>query len=238
MISERPQTGRLFAIASAMEPEIAEVKRRVSGPKDSTWGRATIREGLLSGKQVCCMRTGVGKVLSAIGVSHLIEAYRPSALIFAGIAGALDKDLEIGDLVLASDTVQHDLDARAVGFNRGEIPHENLRFLKSDDKMLEIASGISDLDCHIRVGRILTGDQFCANRETAASLVDELSGMAIDMEGAAAAAVAAIFGVPFLLARVISDRADGVKPNDFPGFLQSSSERIAVFVTRFFRLLH
>ena len=222
----------MICIAAAMEAEIEETIRRIAPSNVDRWGVSRIHIGDLGGVKVCCARTGVGKVFASATTAHLITRYRPEALIFIGTAGALDPTLEIGDLVIATDSVQHDLDATQFGFARGEVPYDGFRFFASSSFLVEAARKYRSDETRVRLGRIVSGDQFCdlSLRRERPYLEGELGGVAIEMEGAAAAAAATLGKTPFLLARIVSDRADGGAKRDFSKFILNASSKLASFV--------
>lgn len=135
-------------------------------------------------------------------------------------------DLSIGDLILAKELIQHDLDARGLGFERGEVPYSTYHVLQSDEELLAIAQEFQPDAGRLRTGRVLTGDQFLTSAQEASwsYLTDELAGDAVEMEGAAVALVATLNKMPFLVARTISDRADGDASTDFEAFLPLASK--------------
>jgi 5'-methylthioadenosine/S-adenosylhomocysteine nucleosidase len=181
--------------------------------------------GSLSGKKIVAGCTGVGKVAAAMTAQGVIDRHKPDALVFAGIAGALNTSYEIGDIIIAVDCIQHDIDARRFGFRRGEVPKENIVETASDPRLVEYALGWGQTSRALHVGRILSGDRFVttAGESEDGYLRDELRGDAVDMESAAAAYVAGRNTVPFVAVRVISDKADGTMPGEFRAFLWDTS---------------
>lgn len=222
----------MIAVLGAMDAEVADVIAHMSDVVRSPTGSVTLHTGSYRGRRVVCARTGVGKVMSAVTTTRVVERYRPEAILYVGIAGALDRDFAIGDLVVAKECVQHDLDARMFGFARGEVPYEGIRWLPADPVLLARASSYTPPAGRLHRGRIATGDQFCdaETRKARPYLVDELGASAVEMEGAAAALAARSGGVPFLHARIISDRADGTAPDDFNRFLPAAASKIEDFV--------
>ncbi len=222
----------MVAVLAAMDGELSVFEKRLSSPRVQKKKYPRIISGTIGGCEVLAVRTGVGKVLSAASASNVLSHYNVDTLVYVGIAGALRSEPAIGDIVVARDSLQHDLDATIFGFELGEVPYEELRIVPSAPELVEKARKFDSNRSAIHVGRILTGDRFLttAKRRDSAYLVEELDGWAVDMEGAAAGLVAYIEGIDFLLARVISDRADGKAPGDFSTFLPRASGLIADFV--------
>ena len=170
---------------------------------------------------VVAVQTGVGKVSAAMAAQRIIDEMEPVALINVGVAGSLDADaLRIGDVVVARDCAQHDMDATPLGFALGEVPYTGARFLEADRSLVAAARGADCGEHRIHEGRVLSGDQFIRrpSRQKLDQLA-ELGGMAVEMEAAAVAHVAAANSVPFAVVRTISDFADGSAAVDFERFL-------------------
>jgi adenosylhomocysteine nucleosidase len=180
----------------------------------------SIVEAYLFGKHCVLAISGVGKVASAFTAQYLIALYKPKLVIFTGVAGAINSEYHIGDIVIAKDTVQHDMDGRGLGFPRGEVPYSGQRFFNSDRQLLEIAEKTQCVHC-VHIGRVLTGDQFITNKEqtTYSYMREELQGDAVDMEGASVAYVCKKLNTPFILVRTISDKANSEAPMNFEAFL-------------------
>ena len=219
-------------ILGAMEGEIEEVTELLAGAEPHTFRRYRMTAGTIFGHPVLVARSGCGKTYAAMVTQHLIDMFEPSRLIFTGLAGSINPRIEIGDTIVADDCLQHDLDASAVGFRRGEIPFEELREIAGDPELLAIAAAYRPPEGMLHRGRILTGDQFFDRSRLAASpyLRDELDGDAVEMEGASVAAVCHFNDVPFCLVRTISDRADSNARVDFERFLPKASRNAAEFV--------
>jgi len=151
----------------------------------------------------------------------LIDEFNPSAMICTGVAGALNRKLDIGDVVLSADCMQHDVDVQALGFMRGALPYTEYRIFKADEKLLKLARRTKIRGKKIIEGRILTGDQFITSREIndLKYLIEEMKGDAIEMEGGSIAQVCTLNKLPFLIVRTVSDKADGKAVEDFNKFL-------------------
>lgn len=211
-----------IAILGAMDCEIEGLTKHISIQKSYDLQSRTVTEGSLEDKDVIVMRSGVGKVLSAATTQYLITTYRPNLFIFTGIAGALNPNYEIGDVIVATDTVQHDMDATKLGFARGEIPFTELKNIPCDSKTTAILETYTLEDNHkLAFGRVLTGDQFISEShlDSHRYLTEELGGDAIEMEGASVATICHLNTVPCCIIRTISDRADHSSSVDFESFL-------------------
>lgn len=222
----------MIVILGAMESEISEFLSCMENRQTRNWNGFDHHQGTIDGHAVLVSRSGVGKVKAAMLTQHLIDDYEPRAVLFTGLAGSLRPHIAIGDTLIARDLVQHDMETSGIGFPRGQIPFTDWRFLPADPRLLEIAAGFSPkLGC-LHVGRICTGDQFITHREmdSHAYLNDELAGDGVEMEGASVAQVCHINKVPFLVARTISDKADGSAAVNFEEFLPRASHNSLDFV--------
>ena len=210
-----------------MDAEIKEYIRHLSDRKDIYWKAFKFYTGKINNKKVVVVKSGVGKVFAAMICQKLIDKFNIDKILFTGVAGSLNKKLNILDVVVAEDCVQHDMDAIALGFKRGQIPYTKYRIFKSSEELKKIALRTTlDGNKKIIKGRILTGDQFFSGigRLKHGYLKRELGGMAIEMEGASVAQVCTVNRIPFLIIRSISDKADGKAADNFNSFLKSSAK--------------
>ena len=207
-------------LLTAMEEELQSFLDHSTRLGSESWAGETLHHLECAGQTCVAVRSGVGKVLASMVTQHLIDRFQPSRLILSGVAGALNPDYEPGDIVLARDLIQHDLDVRALGFPRGQVPWSNDRIFTSCPDLLRMAQKLQTPH-RLFTGRILTGDQFFTHAEllSHAYVRDELAGDAIEMEGAAVAQVCSRHQLPFLVVRTISDKADGSAHLDFSRLL-------------------
>ena len=212
---------KAVGIIGSMDAEIGHYLKNSEPKKETNWNGITFYETRLFGKETVIVKSGVGKVFAAMVCERLIDEFDPRAVVFTGVAGALNHALEIGDVVLSTVCIQHDVDVQALGFVRGTIAYTKLREFKADEKLLGIAIGTKLRGNKVIEGTILTGDQFITAKEMNEHkyLVDELHGDAIEMEGGSIAQVCTLNKIPFVIVRTVSDRADGTAAADFNKFL-------------------
>lgn len=231
------QTSSPTLVLGAMDGEITAFLDRLEETEAAPWRGYPVYTGVYSGERVIIARSGVGKSLSAMIAQRLIDAYRPGAVIFTGLAGSIHPEMEIGDVIVAEDTLQYDMDARALGFQLGEIPYTPHRVIPCEPRLVERAAATSLPEGRVHRGRILTGDRF-VNRgayQEMGFLRSELKGDAVEMEGASVALVALINELPCVVVRTISDKADTNARVDFERFLPRASENSALVVTEILR---
>ncbi len=172
----------------------------------------------------------IGKVFASLTASTLIEHFGCEKILFSGVAGAINPDLKIGDLVVATKLCQHDLDITAFGHPHGFVP-EGRVYIESDRHLLHLSKEVAkEKGISLRGGIIATGDQFIADKKRKDWIAKTFEADALEMEGAAVAVVCDALGVPFFVLRAISDSADGDAPADFDEFLKASSKRSSSFI--------
>ena len=227
-----------ICIIGAMDSEIDEFLKYAQVTNEIVWNEFVFREASISNHDVVIVKSGVGKVYASMVCERLIDEYNPRAVIFTGVGGALNTGLEIGDIVVSKDCIQHDIDAEALGFPRGEIPYSEHRIFTADPVLRSYALTTKICDKRIIEGRILTGDQFITKKEMNDHkyLVDELGGDAIEMEGGAIAQVCSLNNIPFLIVRTMSDKANGDAVSDFNKFstvvAKNSSEVVSTILSK------
>lgn len=193
-------------------------------------GGFTLFSGLLAGKPVLVAQCGIGKV-NAAALAQLLILEGVTHVIFTGVAGALAPELDVGDIVVSSDAVQHDVDVRALGYALGVVPGEALSWPADEAlRQLALAAARALGEVHVVSGRVLSGDRFIADRSVVRRLRDTFAGSCAEMEGAAVAQICSRAGVPFVIIRSISDRADGSAEADFRAFTPLAARRAKAVV--------
>ncbi len=153
----------MLGIIGAMHEEIVELKGLMSNIEEIEIASMTYYKGILENKEVVLVESGIGKVNSAVCTTILIQQFKVEKIIFTGVAGGVAEDIEIGDIVVSTDLVQHDFDVTAFGANYGDIPRMEESHFKADEKLIDLAtkSALEIFDENkVRKGRIVSGDQF------------------------------------------------------------------------------
>ena len=217
-----------LGIIGAMEEEVARIKEAMTNVQITERASLTFYEGKLQSLPVVVVRSGIGKVNAAICTQQLIDLFETDAIINTGIAGSLNASIDIGDIVLSTDALQHDVDAVAFGYDVGVIPRMDTSVFVADDALRTLAGEVCrDVNPEITVheGRIVTGDQFIADKAKKDWLTGTFQGMCTEMEGAAIAQTAHNNKIPFLIIRAISDKADNSASMDYPTFERIAAHR-------------
>ncbi len=211
----------MLGIIGAMDTEVAKLKEMMEDVKITKAASMEFYEGKLNGAQAVVVRAGVGKVNAACCTQALIDHFPVSCVINTGIAGSLRAEIDIGDVVLATDAIEHDMDVAGLGYAPGIIPDMDVESFAADAKLREIAKESCEKvnpDIHVYEGRVVTGDEFVSSREKKAWLTETFGGYCTEMEGAAIAHAAYLNQIPFLIVRAISDKADDSAQMDYPTF--------------------
>ena len=175
----------------------------------------------MCGQKVVIVKSGIGKVNAALCAQILVDLFQVSTLINTGIAGSLDAQIDIGDMVISTDAVQHDMDASIFGDPVGQIPRMDTFSFPADEKLVELAKKVNEEenpDIRTFTGRIVSGDQFVSSAEVKEKIVSNFHAMCTEMEGAAIAHAAYLNKVSCVIIRAISDKADNSAVMDYPEF--------------------
>ena len=165
----------------------------------------------------------------------LIDEFEAEAVINTGIAGSLNADINIGDLVISTDLVHHDMNAVAFGYPVGQIPQMEAFSFRSDENLRKLAvQACRDVNPDIEVyeGRIASGDQFVADQGVKDEIIKNFDACAVEMEGAAIGQAAYLNHIPFLVVRAISDKADGSAHMDYAEFEMAAIEHSVKLTVR------
>lgn len=212
---------KTIGIIGAMEVEVAILKEKMEDVRIIKKASMDFYEGILARKKVVVVRSGIGKVNAGICAQILADVFSVDAIINTGIAGSLNKNINIGDIVLSTDVVQHDMDATGFGYRKGQIPQMPVFFFNADDNLRRLAAEVCkevNPDIQVFEGRIASGDQFVCDQDVKNRIVSEFSAYATEMEGAAIGQAAYLNEIPFLVVRAISDKADGSAQMDYSEF--------------------
>lgn len=216
-----------IGIIGAMEIEVARLKADMTVIREVTKAKMTFFEGTLAGKPAVVVRSGIGKVNAAVCTQILVDEFGVDCVMNTGIAGSLDAQIDIGDIVISSDAVHHDMDAVNFGYPLGQIPQMDVFSFEADRQLASLAEEVCrEVNPEISVfhGRIVSGDQFVADKECKERIVNNFHGSCTEMEGASIAQTAYLNGIPFVILRAISDKADDSATMDYPVFERQAAE--------------
>ena len=211
----------MLGIIGAMDEEISKIKELMNDVTVTTKASMDFYKGTIFGKDVVVVRSGIGKVNAGICTQILVDEYKIDAVVNTGIAGSLNADINIGDIVLSTDALQHDMDATGFGYEPGVIPRMEQSVFAADEKLRKLAKQCCQKvnpDIDVFEGRVVSGDQFISDRTKKEVITNQFAGFCTEMEGAAIAQAAFLNKIPFLIIRAISDKADDSATEDYPTF--------------------
>ena len=221
----------MIGILGAMPPEVESILANLENKTSHSLSGTVYYTGNLKGTEVVVARCGVGKVCAAVCAQTMILKFGATALINTGVAGALDSALSIGDIVVAEDLVQHDVDTSPLGDPVGYISELKAVSMPTAPNLRSLAEQTAKkLSLSTHLGRVASGDCFVASPEKKDYIKSTFSAMACEMEGGAMAQVCQMNGTPFLVLRAISDTADNRAEMDYPTFVNMAAAKMASLV--------
>ena len=230
----------ITGIIGAMDEEVALLKEKMEISDIVNRASMEFCHGKLGGREVVVVMSGIGKVNAGICAQILVDVFHVTELINTGIAGSLKNEINIGDIVVSSDAIQHDMDAVSFGYERGQIPRMATLSFPADPRLVELAKKACtqvNPEISVFVGRIASGDVFVADRGVKDEIASWTKGFCTEMEGAAIAQAAWLNKVPFVIIRAISDKADDSAAVDYPEFEKQAIQHSVKLVERFVELL-
>ena len=211
----------IIGIIGAMEEEVAALKEAMDIQEIYERASMTFCKGVLCGKDVVVVRSGIGKVNAGICAQILADKFNVDVLINTGIAGSLNAAIDIGDMVISTDAVHHDMDATIFGDPIGQVPRMDVRYFPADKELVAKAKAANEKanpDIKTFTGRIATGDQFVASKEVKERIVSNFGAYCTEMEGVGIAHAAYLNNISYVIVRAISDKADNSATMDYPEF--------------------
>ena len=213
-----------LAIMGAMQEEIDPLLEFFKDYKIIEYADNKYYELNYKGLDIVIAHSKIGKVFASLTASTLIQKFSCDSLLFSGVAGAINPNLNIGDLIVATKLCQHDLDITAFGHPFGFVPGGKV-FVESSKELLDLAKNVAkNENLKVIEGIIATGDQFIHSNATKEFIEKTFKADALEMEGASVAVVCDSLSIPFFILRAISDSANMDAGFDFDEFLQSSAK--------------
>ncbi len=222
-----------LGIIGAMDVEVQTLLSDMQIQNRRVHAGSIYHEGILAGLPVVVVRCGVGKVNAAMAAQILCDCYAVTHLVNTGVAGSLNAALDIGDLVVSTDAVYHDFDCSIFGYAPCQVPGTDDAAFSADAELTALALSAANAVTggHCRMGRIASGDQFISDSGQKERIIRLTHADCTEMEGAAIAHTACRNGVPFVILRAISDKADNTANGDYPAFERQAAHNCAA-VTR------
>lgn len=203
----------MLGIITAMDVELELITAAMKIDDEITISGLSFKKGTLGSRQAVAVVGGIGKVSAALTTQILISVFGADEIVNTGISGSVSPDLKQGDVIIAKDFVQHDVDTSPLGDPVGLVSLVNRIDFPCDESLRQklLAAARADDKLKVHEGRLATGDQFIANREKAQWIADTFNAISCEMEGGSIAQVCFMAGVAFAAVRCISDDAgDGM----------------------------
>ncbi|MCK8827621.1 5'-methylthioadenosine/adenosylhomocysteine nucleosidase [Natroniella acetigena] len=231
-----------FGIIGAMDVEVEFLKEEMEIEDKLSKANMEFYSGKLLGQEVVVVRSGIGKVNAAVCSQILIDNFAVKAVLFTGVAGAIDRELDVGDIIISTDVVQHDVDITAFGREYGEIAELDQAAFEADEELVTVAKEVGeelarDEKIKVSTGRILSGDQFISDEKKVEWLRETFDGQCTEMEGAAVGQVAYLNDTPFVIIRSISDKADQEADVSFDEFVEFAANNSYKIITEMLKRL-
>jgi adenosylhomocysteine nucleosidase len=228
-----------LGIIGAMDVEVATLKAKMEDVTVTTRAGMEYCAGKLEGLDAVVVQCGIGKINAAMCTQILIDSFAVDAIVNTGIAGSLCADLDIGDLVISRDAIHHDFDLRFWGRPIGQVPGMDVIAFPADEKLMNAAFAAAEAENagHTKVGRVASGDQFICSKAQKEKIIADTEAICAEMEGASIAHTAYRNGVPFVIIRAISDKADDSAEMDYPTFEAIAAQRCANVTCRLAKAL-
>ncbi|AUJ26184.1 5'-methylthioadenosine/S-adenosylhomocysteine nucleosidase [Virgibacillus dokdonensis] len=223
-----------IGIIGAMDEEIAFLKDAMYIKKELEVANCLFIEGQLYDKEVVLLQSGIGKVNAAMATTILHERFAPNYIINTGSAGGFATDLKIGDVVISTQVVHHDVDATAFDYAYGQVPQMPAMYDADVNLVAKVVNVLTDLDISYEKGIIATGDSFMSDRERVTFVREKFPTMiAAEMEAAAIAQVCYQYATPFVIIRALSDIAGKESSISFDAFLNTAATNAANIIIKF-----
>lgn len=220
-------------IIGAMELEVEELQGKMQVTRREKKASMEFLEGTLNGTDVVIVRSGIGKVNAALCTQILCDIFEVTHIINTGVAGSLKNEINIGDIVVSTDALHHDVDVRVFGYPLGEVPQMGCLAFQADEMLTGLAVECCkevNTDISVYSGRIVSGDQFISDKQVKEHIISNFGGFCVEMEGASIAHAAYLNHVPFVIIRAISDKADDSAEMDYPTFEKAAAAHSAALV--------
>lgn len=230
----------VIGIIGAMDEEVLTLKEKMSLKEVRSIASLEFYVGTLNDASVVVVQGGIGKVNAAVCTQILIDCFHIDAVINTGVAGAISSELEIGDVVISLDTLQHDVDATGFGYALGEVPQMGRVTFGADPHLISIAERATDVlssKTNVFTKRIVTGDQFVADKKRKEFIKETFDGFCTEMEGSAIAQTCVVNKIPFVIIRSISDKADDSAEMNFAEFTQLAASNSCKIIMKMLEIL-
>lgn len=228
----------MIGIIGAMEPEVSGIVALLTDTTTHMISGIKFVEGKYNNKDIVVAKCGIGKVFAALCAEAMILKFNPDFIVNTGVAGGIAKGLEIGDIAVARDVVQHDMDTTAFGDPKGYLSGLDIVNVPCKAELTEkMVTAAKNCGINCMSGTLATGDQFCAKgSEALAELSQIFNPLTTDMEGGSIGQVCYVNKTPFVVIRALSDHADDNAGEDYANNLQKACKSSIAVTSEFLKL--
>lgn len=218
----------IIGIIGAMEEEIRLLKENMVNLTEDAYSGFTVFRGQLAGQEVALVQSGIGKVNATLSLACLVEHYLIRFIINTGTAAGVGEGIRVGDLILAQSLVHHDVDLTAFGYAKGQMSGMPPVFSPDQEALKALEATCQELDYTYHFGLVGSGDQFIASPQQVAKIkADFPEILGLEMESAAIAQAAHVYGIPFIIIRCASDSGDDDANFSFDEFVVQAGAQSA-----------
>lgn len=227
-----------IGIIGAMDEEIALLRNNMTDKTELTIANSLFIEGKIEGKNVVLLKSGIGKVNAAMGTTIMFERFQPSYVINTGSAGGTAKNSEVGDIIISTHVVHHDVDVRAFNYVYGQVPGMPEGFEADDTLIKKAFVTLERLSVPCSKGIIATGDSFIADASKVKFIQEKFPEvLATEMEAASVAQVCYQYNKPFVVIRALSDIAGKESSISFDSFLTTAAKNASKLIIEMIKIL-
>ena len=227
----------MIGIIGAMSEEVDIIKDEIQFSYEEIIGKFTFYIGSLRDRKIVLAESGIGKVNASMLATIMIIKFNVKAVCFSGVAGALDKRLKVGDVVIGEKMMQHDMDVTEFGLKKGEIPRMDTSEFLSNRRLMEIVKEHKLPNNQTYIGTIISGDQFVSSKDLKESLAKDFNAMCVDMESAAVAQVCHRLDKKCLIIRSISDSVTNDSTMEYSKFTKLAADNAKELVCHLAKVL-
>jgi len=197
----------MYAIIGAMDQEIEAILKMMDGVQIYQFNNQPFYQGLINNKIIILVKSGIGKVASAMTTTQLLSNFSVEAIINIGTCGGIESKVEPLDLIIGQELVYGDVDLIAFKYPYGQMAGQPATF-KSDPNLVGKIRDISKkVGLNAKLGNLMSSDAFITDKKIINERIKliDLPIIGVDMESASIAQVATAFKKPFVVLRVVSD---------------------------------
>ncbi|MDG4657199.1 5'-methylthioadenosine/adenosylhomocysteine nucleosidase [Ectobacillus antri] len=228
-----------IGIIAPMEEELKLLRSKMDIESTEKLANFEFYKGTLDGVDTVLVRSGIGKVNSAVAAQILITLYKVNFLINSGVAGALNPKLKVGDILISRDSVQHDVDQTAIDEPPGKFEDADVIYYKADERLVRLAQeatkGLPGVKSYI--GRVASGDQFVSEEKRRNEIISTFQADVVEMEGGAIGQVAYLNRIPYIIIRSISDPASEGGGEDYQKFVKLAAKNAGYLIEEMIKRL-